>query len=78
MARNYLGPVLRDAENVLLGLEVPRPSLLICLKNAFDFTSHELFDAFPDETKEVLEHCARNFRTRYQPLAQELELRKAA
>lgn len=77
MAINYFGKLIEDAEAVMLDMRVPHNGLDIALNNAFGFASDSALSAFPDETKKALQECADNFRSRYEPLLKELELKAA-
>lgn len=66
---NYFDYILIEAEAVLLKLQMPRHTLPICLRHAFDFPSHPSFAHFPRETVKVIEDCANRFRQRYARLA---------
>lgn len=78
IASNYFEPLIDEAEPILLGLEVPRKSFDLYLKNAFDFSSYSGFGNFPPETRNIITSCTTRFRKRYEPLFNKLHLRAAA
>jgi len=77
MAINYFGKLIEDAEAVMLDMRMPHSGFDIMLNNAFTFSNDSVLRAFPDETKDALRWCADNFRSRYEPLLKELEIRAA-
>ena len=77
IANNYFGNLIIEAESVLQKIEMPRTNLVIYLSKAFEFSSYGGFKQFPIETQTVISQCTDNFRTRYEPLLKQLELRAA-
>ena len=74
MAVSYFSPIIEDAEAVLLDMRVPHIGFETALQNAFTFSSDE---RFPEETQAAVQECADNFRSRYEPLLEELNLKAA-
>lgn len=77
MAVSYFGPILIDAESVLLDMRKPHDGLAKSIENAFQFSQEKVIQSFPDETKKVISRCTRNFRTRYEPLLKEIGTKAA-
>jgi hypothetical protein len=74
MAVSYFDSLIEDAEAVMLDMRMPHIGFETVLQNAFTFSSDE---RFPEETQAAAQKCTDNFRTRYEPLLEELNLKAA-
>jgi hypothetical protein len=72
MAISYFDTIIEDAEAVMLDMRVPHGGFDVMLLNAFNFYKDAALSAFPDETKAAIKACNDNFRSRYEPLLEEL------
>lgn len=77
MAVSYFGPIIEDAEAVLLDMRVPHIGFETALQNAFTFANDAVLKPFPAQAREAVQACADNFRARYEPLLKELEFKAA-
>lgn len=77
VAISYFSTVIRDAEPVRLDLCVPHSELATLISNAFTFSGETVLDTFPVAAKAAIDQCAKNFRTRYEPLLEELTFKAA-
>lgn len=77
MAISYLGPIIRQAEAVQIGVRMPDGILATTLRNAFTFSDEKVMDYFPPETQKAIAEYTSNFRARYEPLLKKLDFRAA-
>lgn len=77
MAVAYFGPIIEDAEAVMLDMRVPHIGFETALQNAFTFANDVSQQPFPEETLEAVQICTDNFRARYEPLLEELYFKAA-
>lgn len=75
MAVNYYGSLIADAETAMENPMTAPAHLPLVLRNAFEFSSYGAIQILPEKTLKTLQRCADNFRARYQPLVEALDVR---
>ncbi len=75
MAVNYYGSLVAEAEAAIEN-PIHAPSHLpLVLRNAFEFSSYAAIQTLPKKTLHALKVCAENFKARYEPLVDALDVK---